>query len=104
MIGPTTFFYDTMKLGWAMARLGAEAQVVLALRLSGMAGLWSLPRGETERMVTEKTSAFTDAWMRGATALAHGASSPGAMDASLRPLQRKASANRKRLSRRVRKG
>lgn len=101
MIGPNTFFIDTMKLGWAMARLGMESQQVMAWRLSGLAGLWTLPNGEAERMIAEKPKAFADAWMRGTMALVHGASHPGALGASLHPLQRKARANNKRLSKRA---
>ena len=104
MFGPASFILDTMRLGWAMTRLGLDAQEVVALRLAGFAGLWSLPPGEAERMVAEKGPAFVDAWSRGAVALSRGASTSAALGASLRPLHRRAAANRKRLSAGRRRG
>ena len=100
MTNPASMLLESMRLGWATARLMSEAQAVMALRLSGMAGLWVLPPGETKRMVSEKPMAFADAWLKGTMAMAHGASSATALGASLRPLQRKTSANRRRLTKR----
>jgi hypothetical protein len=91
--------FDTMRLGWSMARLGLEAQTVMAIRIAGLAGLMVLPPGEAMRMVQEKGPAFSDAWMKGAVALASGAGVPAAMGLALKPLHRKAQANRKRLTR-----
>lgn len=103
MFGPTSYFIDTMRLGWAMTRLSLDAQEVVALRLAGLAGFWVLPPGETTRMVAEKGPAFVDAWSRGAVALTRGATSSAAIGASLRPLSRKARANKRRLSSRARR-
>ena len=100
MTNPTSLFFDSMRLGWATARLAAEAQAVMALRLTGMAGFWVLPPGEQARMMSEKPAAFADAFMKGAAAMAKGANSAVAVGASLKPLQRKASANRRRLTKR----
>ena len=103
MFGPTSYFIDTIRLGWAMTRLGLEAQEVVALRITGLAGLWAMPPDEATRMVAEKAPAFLDAWSRGAEALTNGASSSAALDASLRPLHRQARANKRRLSSRARR-
>ncbi len=90
--------FDAMRLGWAVARLGVEAQTVMAIRIAGLAGLMALPPGEAMRMVEEKAPAFTDAWLKGAVAMASGAGVPAAMGVALKPLHRKAQANRKRLT------
>ncbi|EAQ05023.1 hypothetical protein OB2597_07055 [Pseudooceanicola batsensis HTCC2597] len=99
----TDFVTETMKLGWAMARLGYEAQTVVTLRLFGLAGAWALPPGEAQRMVAEKTPAWTDAWWQAATALSRGASSSAALAAALGPLHSGARANRRRLTARRRR-
>ena len=98
MLGQTSIFLDTMRLGWTVARLSLDSQEVVTMRLAGLAGLWPLPPGEAMRMVTEKGPAFADAWSSGATAWAMGESSTAAMDATLDPLHRRARANRQRLS------
>ena len=98
MIGPSANIFETMRLGWAMAQLGAEVQSVMTLRLMGLAGCWALPPGEAGRMVSEKSPAWNDAWMKAAQATANGATSVAVVDAALKPLHRKAKANRKRLS------
>ena len=60
---PTVFDYwgNAVQVGLVMA----EAQAVIAMRVMGMMGVWSVPRSEDRRMVSEKvwavTKAMTDA-------------------------------------------
>jgi hypothetical protein len=76
-----------------------EAQTVIALRMAGLAGLWTLAPGETARMVTEKQAAFAEA--AGAVALAAmtGARPERLLDAAVGPLGRRTRANARRLGR-----
>lgn len=83
--------------GLAAARMMAEAQTVVALRVAGMAGFWTLAPGETARMVTEKQAAFAEAALAVASAAASGARPEQVFDAAIRPLGRRTSANAKRL-------
>ena len=76
-----------------------DVHTVMALRLTGLAGWHSLPRGEAVRMTAEKTPAFAKAlteWQRAAWA---GGDWQQQSDAFTRPLSRKARANRHRLTR-----
>ncbi len=86
-----------MRLGFAMARLAAEANAVIAMRMMGLAGLWSTAPSETMRMVTEKPAAFAKAATAATRAAAKGRDP---VSAALRPLSREATANRRRLAKR----
>lgn len=81
---------------WTML---AEAQTVVALRMMGMAGFWTLADGETARMVTEKQQAFAQSAFDGAAAAMRGQAPEHVLDAFVRPLGRKTSANARRLGR-----
>ncbi|ANT61432.1 MULTISPECIES: antifreeze protein [Roseobacteraceae] len=87
----------------SMMRLGmlsAEAQSVIALRMLGFAGMWSVPSTEAYRMTAEKGPAFVQGWMRASQAMMMGAPAGTVITAFSAPLERKARSNRKRLSRR----
>ncbi|WP_353472845.1 antifreeze protein [Salipiger sp. H15] len=85
-----------MRLGF----LGAEAQSVVALRMLGFAGMWSVPSTEAYRMTAEKGPAFMQAWWQASTAMMRGAPAATVINAFSAPLETKARRNRKRLSRR----
>ena len=85
--------------GFAAARMIAEAQFVIALRLAGMAGLWTLAPGETARMVTEKQRAFAESALALTAAAAGGRRPEQVLDAAVRPLGRRTRANARRLGR-----
>lgn len=87
------------KSGFDAWRMLAEAQTVMALRMAGMAGLWTLAPGETTRMVSEKQRAFTESALALTAAAAAGGGPEHLLDAAVRPLGRKTRANAKRLSR-----
>jgi len=92
--------FDLWTLGLDLTYLAVEAQTVVALRLWGMAGVWSVTPHEHTRMVTEKTQAFTEsAW--GAAKVATGGGRPDQVaSAAIRPLRRKTRANSRRLIKR----
>lgn len=95
-----TNMFDMMQLGWSAARLMAETQMVMTLRLWGMAGLWPVAASETNRMVSEKAPAFAEAQMAMAQAAMRGKRPDEIMAAGLRPLRRKTGANSRRLLKR----
>lgn len=85
-----------MQTGW----MALEAQSVIAMRLWGMAGLWSVTPSENRRMVSEKAAAFTRSGTAVARALMQGQSVESAAAAGLRPIRKATRANSRRLSRR----
>lgn len=95
--------HDPMK-AWSnsmqLTALLAEAQVVIAMRVMGMAGLWSTSSQENQRMVSEKVYALSRA-ARDATAVAlTGAGPEAAMAAAIKPLRQKTRSNARRLTKR----
>lgn len=85
---------------WAqIVRLGIESQMVIAMRLAGMAGLWPTTAKEQTRMVTEKHDAAWDSFHAMGRAFSNGASPEKVMAAALQPYSRRAHANARRLSR-----
>ena len=88
-----------LQLQMNLASLALEAQTVIALRLMGLAGAIPSKPGEWNRMVGEKPAAFAESWMRAAEATVAGKTADAIMAAATKPLQRKVSANRRRLLR-----
>ena len=84
---------DMMLLAW-------EAQMVMAMRLAGMAGLWSVMPSESNRMVSEKGPAFAEAALAASRAMIRGAPPAALAQAWMRPIRRRTGANARRLSRR----
>lgn len=86
---------------WAqMGMMAYEAQMVIAMRVMGMGGLWSVTPSETTRMVSEKAAAFTTAAMQGALATARGESPGKVASKMVRPIRAKTRANSRRLAKR----
>ena len=86
------------------SRILAESQLVIGMRLAGMAGLWPMAHSETERMLAEKVSAGVEsahAALR--TGMAGGSLSEMAM-AAMQPVRAKTRANAQRLQRKVTRG
>ncbi|MCO8145076.1 antifreeze protein [Rhodovulum tesquicola] len=88
------------RVGWQMALMAQEAQMVIAMRMLGMGGLWATTPQETTRMFTEKAAAFTRAAMQGGQAAARGASPAGIAAEMVRPIRRRTRSNVTRLARR----
>ncbi|MDF3384381.1 MULTISPECIES: antifreeze protein [Sulfitobacter] len=80
-----------------IAALAVETQIVMSLRLLGMAGALPARPGESNRMVAEKGPAMVKAFTAGTQAMMLGKRPDQIMDASLAPLARKVRQNRKRL-------
>ncbi|MGB3554732.1 MAG: antifreeze protein [Jannaschia sp.] len=89
---------DLWRLQMRTARMLAEAQLVIGLRMMGMAGIVPARADETRRMVTEKQTAFADAWRAGAVALATGQGMSRAYGRALTPVGRRTRANAARLT------
>ncbi len=83
------------------SQIMAESQMVIGMRLAGMAGPWPMSETETDRMLSEKLSAGMDsahAALR--SGMAGGNLSEMAM-AAMQPVRAKTRANAKRLQRKV---
>jgi hypothetical protein len=93
-------FMDPWTYSLNLARLGLEAQQVIALRMFRLARGGALAQREAQRMIVEKGAAFVAAQMAAAAALAGGRGAEGAAARALRPYKRAVSRNRQRLSRR----
>ena len=83
-----------------LARLGMEAQQVIALRMLRLAAGGALAQREAERMIAEKSAALMAAQIAAAAALIGGRGPRAAALHGLRPYKRAVSRNRQRLSRR----
>ncbi len=91
---------DLMNTSMQFVTLMAETQTVMAYRMMGMAGLWSVTPHEKKRMVEEKGPAFMEAVLAGTMTAARGQSPDRVMRATMAPLSRKTASNRRRLAKR----
>jgi hypothetical protein len=80
--------------------LMAETQMVMAYRMLGMAGLWSVTGTENATMVSEKAPAFALAGQAAARAAMSGQRPDQIAVAAMKPLRRKTGANSRRLAKR----
>lgn len=97
---PLSVTMAMFQVGLASAQTMIEAQSVITMRLWGMAGLWSVTPSEHLRMFTEKPVALSRAGSAAAQAAMRGARPDQVAAAWLRPISRRASANRRRLAKR----
>ena len=88
-----------MSVGVQTAQMMAEAQMVMTMRLLGMAGFWAVPPSENFRMITEKPDAFVRSAFAASTAAMEGKRPDQVAQAAIKPLRRKTRANSKRLRR-----
>ncbi|MGO4914849.1 antifreeze protein [Pseudogemmobacter sp. W21_MBD1_M6] len=91
---------DLLQTGLEAWHLVAETQEVVAYRLMGMAGFWSVLPTENSRMVSEKGPAFAEAAASAIEAASKGQRPDQVMMAAMKPLRKKTTANAKRLSKR----
>ena len=87
-----------MRLGLQTATMAAEAQMVIAMRLIGMAGGWKVSPGENRRMVSEKSAAMLASSVAAGRAMMAGAGPGGVTLAALKPIRAGTRANAKRLA------
>ncbi|MFT3688153.1 antibiotic ABC transporter [Paenirhodobacter sp.] len=81
------------------ARIGFEAQTVIAMRMAGMVGLWETPSSEMTRMVVEKAEAAVEAMEASAWAMMAGKTPDKVLKAGMTEIGRYTSRNMTRLSR-----
>ncbi len=86
-----------MALWMNAARLGCEAQSVMALRVLRLAAGGARGRREANRMVTEKPAALAEAQMAAIVAAMNGAPGPKAAKAMLKVYRKRVRGNKRRL-------
>ncbi len=89
---------DFWRTSAAFMTLAAEANTVIALRTLGMMGLWNTGKSENQRMVSEKTEAFTQSARAAASSMARGQRPDQIAMAAMKPLHRKTRPNVARLT------
>jgi len=89
-----------MSLSIRTATMLAEAQMVIGMRMLGMAGMWRVTPTENARMVSEKVSAVQDATLAATRAALQGKSPTAIAEHALKPIRRRTSANARRLAKR----
>ena len=98
---PFAWWANAMEVGYVMA----EAQAVIAMRMMGMAGVWSVTPAEDARMISEKVHALTKAGTDATRVALSGGGPEAVAAAAIRPIRQKTRANARRLSKRgFRKG
>jgi hypothetical protein len=80
------------------ARLGWEAQNVMALRLMRLAGWGAAGQSEAHLMVTEKVAAFTEAPIAGTTAAVKGGNGRNVAKKVMGVYKKRVRGNKRRLS------
>ncbi|MGD9864482.1 MAG: antifreeze protein [Pseudodonghicola sp.] len=91
---------EMTRLWWRVAVLLEDAQCVVAMRIMGFSGVWSVPPGESRDMIREKMPAFTEGLVAGALTAWEGRGPDRVMLAVVGPISQQARANRSRLARR----
>ena len=89
----------SLSFAFDFARLGAEAWMVVGLRLAKLAAGGPAAALEAQRMVAEKSAAALEAQFAAGMALATGASHHVAGSKALAGYRRRVRANRRRLTR-----
>ena len=89
---------ELARLWWTVAHTLSDSQQVIAMRLLGLTGLWSVPSSEPHEMFSEKGPAFTEAAISGVIAAPRGHAPERVMLATIDPISDKARANRARLA------
>jgi hypothetical protein len=85
-------------LSFRFATMMTEAQMVIAMRMLGMAGLWRVTPTESARMITEKLAAAQESATAATRAALRGKSPAVVADHALKPIRRRTGANAKRLT------
>ncbi|WP_420556399.1 antifreeze protein [Roseovarius sp.] len=91
---------DLWSNAFQAAMIVAEAQAVIAMRMWGIAGVWSVTPSENSRMVSEKAFALTRAATDAGTAALRGRRADQVVAAAMKPIRQKTRANARRLAKR----
>lgn len=86
------------RTAFALWQVTAEAQMVISLRVLGMWGVLPASRRENHTMAAEKAPAFARAAIAAGRAAALGKSPDEVLQAAIRPIRRRTSANVRRLT------
>ncbi|MFN4204292.1 MAG: antifreeze protein [Tabrizicola sp.] len=96
MMTPAQMIALSLKTGIMLV----EAQMVIGMRMMGMAGLWRVTPSETARMSSEKVAAATQSAIATGKAIMTGKPPAVIADLALKPIARRTRSNVKRLARR----
>jgi hypothetical protein len=91
---------NLMRLSIQTGMMMTQANMVIAMRLMGMAGTWNVTPAENRRMVDEKAVAAVASGMAMARAAMAGKGPVAVAAAGLQPVARKTRANARRLAKR----
>ena len=93
--------FDYWRASLEAGRILAESQVVIGLRLAGMAGFWPMGQGETGRMVAEKLRAGQQSGVAALAAGLAGGNPAQIALAAMKPVGKRTRANARRLTRKA---
>jgi hypothetical protein len=91
---------EMIRLSIQSGMMMAEANMVIAMRLWGMAGMWKVAPSENKRMLDEKSSAAMASGTAMVRAMAAGHGPAAVAMAGLKPVRAKTRANAARLAKR----
>ncbi len=91
---------EAMRLALQSSMMLAEANMVIAMRVMGMGGMWRVTPAENTRMVQEKTDAAIASGAAMSRAIMAGQSPAKVALAAMKPLRDKTRANATRLAKR----
>ncbi len=89
---------ELTRLATQMGLMMAEANMVILLRLWGLAGVWNVTPHEKRRMVREKSDAATESAFAAARAAIAGGSAAAVAHAALKPVRSRTKSNVRRLA------
>ncbi len=92
--------FEILRASMAGLQMAAEAQAVIAYRIFGMAGIWSVTPSENSRMVSEKGPALMAANLAAWNAAMRGQRPDQVYSAWLAPIGRETRSNALRLGKR----
>ncbi len=93
--------FDVLRPAMEASQIMAESQLVVGLRVAGMAGFWPMGQAETKRMVSEKlTTGMESAGAAMKLGMA-GDSLPDMAMAAMKPYRHKTKSNARRLTRKA---
>lgn len=96
IVTPMDHWANALQLGFVMA----EAQAVIAMRMLGLFGVWSVPKTENRRMLNEKVFAFAKGSMDAGMAAVAGKPPDVVAALAIRPIRQATRSNHRRLTKR----
>jgi len=90
------YWANALQMGFVMV----EAQGVIAMRVMGAMGVWSVPKSENSRMLKEKVFAFVKGSTDASLAAIAGGTPDAVTAAAIKPIRKATYSNHKRLTKR----